>query len=231
MEFLNREDAGRKLARLLGAYAEKKNAIVLGVPRGGVPVAFEVAIALEAPLDVFVARKLGVPEQPELAFGAIAGGGVRFINEEVAQAVRLSRAEMERVIAREREELERRERVYRGGRPPLHLEGQTVTLVDDGIATGASMQAAIAALRLLKPERIILAAPVASASAARRLRPQVDELICLYRPMAFYAIGQFYEEFDQVSDEQVVDLLQLSRERYTHSLDTERIRATEGSPP
>lgn len=229
MVFLDREAAGRKLVRLLGAYTGTKNLIVLGLPRGGVPVAFEVAAALEAPLDVFVVRKLGVPEQPELAFGAIAGG-VRFINEEIVRAVRLSEEAIERVAAREQEELQRRERVYRRGRPPLQLEGKTVILVDDGIATGASMQAAIAALRLLKPQHIVLAVPVAAASAVRRLRSLVDEFVCLYRPMVFYGIGQFYENFEQVSDEEVVALLRRSRCQYDDS-DAWSAPAQEGLRP
>lgn len=231
MMFINRADAGRRLAKLLGAYASKSDLVVLGLPRGGVPVAFEVAAALGAPLDVFVARKLGVPGQPELAFGAIACGGVRVLNEEIVESVRISPAELEGVVTREEKELLRRERAYRGARPPLDLHGKTVILVDDGIATGASTRAAIAALRMLNPERIVLAVPVAPASTARRLRQDVDEFTCLRAPTAFYAIGEFYEDFNQVSDAEVAELLQLNREQRSHSPAPVNAGAHEGSRP
>ncbi|HEV2522825.1 MAG TPA: phosphoribosyltransferase [Candidatus Acidoferrales bacterium] len=213
MIFLDRIDAGRRLAEQLYTYANDKDVIVLGIPRGGVPVAFEVAAVLEAPLDVFVVRKLGVPKQEELAFGAIASGGVRFLDKQIVESVGISAMEIEMIAARERHELDRRERLYRGGRPPLQVQGKTVILVDDGIATGASTQAAITALRQLKPGRIVLAAPVAPASTCKRLRPEVDDLVCLDAPPSFYAIGEFYEDFSQVSDQEVTSLLRLNNEQ------------------
>jgi len=210
MMFLNRVDAGRRLAKKLDAYAGRKNLLVLGIPRGGIPVAFQVAAELGAPLDVFVVRKLGAPWQPELAFGAIATGGIRILDAQIVESLGISDLEIERIAARERQELDRRERVYRGARPPLNVDGKTVILVDDGIATGASTRAAIAALRKLKPARIVLAAPIGPASTCRHLRVEVEDLICLDTPEIFYAIGEFYEDFSQVSDEEVTNLLQLN---------------------
>jgi len=205
--FEDRADAGRRLASRLGAYRNRKDVVVLGIPRGGVPVAFEVAAALDAPLDVFVSRKLGVPGQEELAFGAVASGGVRILDREITEAVGISDAEVERITANVRKEVERREKVYRGGRQPLMVQGQTVILVDDGIATGSSMRAAIGALRQMKPVRLVVAVPVAPLSTCNRLRREVDELICVQTPEDFYAIGQFYEGFSQVADEEVTRLL------------------------
>ena len=208
MFFENRVDAGRRLASLLDAYAKRKDVIVLGIPRGGVPVAFEVAAALSAPLDIFVSRKLGVPGQEELAFGAIASGGVRILDRELIEAVGITHADVERITANVRKELERRERVYRGGRQPLIVQRKTAILVDDGIATGSSMRAAIEALRQMKPARVVVAVPVAPLHTCNRLRFEVDELICPYKPESFYAIGQFYDDFSQVSDAEVTELLQ-----------------------
>src|SRR3990172_5394124 len=205
--FTNRTTAGRALAERLGAYQDRTDVMVLGIPRGGVPVAFEVATALHAPLDVFVVRKLGVPGQEELAFGAISSGGVRVFNTEVVEAMGISEQDIEMVTAEERRELERRERAYRGTRPPLNVAGMTVIVVDDGIATGSSMQAAILALRQLKPARIVIAVPVAPVSTCTRLRPEVDDVVCVYMPESFMAIGQFYEDFLPVSDEAVTDYL------------------------
>jgi putative phosphoribosyl transferase len=205
--FENRVDAGRRLASRLGTYRNRKDVIVLGIPRGGVPVAFEVAAALGTPLDVFVSRKLGVPGQEELAFGAIASGGVRILDREITEAAGISDAEVERITANVRKEVERREKVYRGGRQPLVVQGQTVILVDDGIATGSSMRAAINALRQMKPVRLVVAVPVAPRSTCNRLRQEVDELICVQTPEDFMAIGQFYEDFSQVADEEVTSLL------------------------
>lgn len=210
MIFLNRVDAGRRLAVKLVAFAGKKDVLVLGIPRGGVPVAFQVASRIEAPLDVFVVRKLGAPWQPELAFGAIATGGIRVLDPQIVESLGISDLEIEQIVAREGKELNRRERVYRGRRPPLIVEGKTVILVDDGIATGASTRAAITALRKLEPARIVVAAPVIPASTCGRLRREVDDLIYLDAPETFYAIGQFYEDFSQVSDEEVTNLLALS---------------------
>jgi putative phosphoribosyl transferase len=205
--FADRIEAGRKLAEQLKAYAGREDVIVLGVPRGGVPVAFEVATALKAPLDILVLRKLGVPWQEELAFGAIAQGGVRVLDRKIMQMLNLTTAEVERVAAKEQVELERREKAYRGDRPPLDVRGRTVVLVDDGIATGSSMRAAIAALRQMAPARIVLAVPVAPPSTCDRLRTEVDDLVCIDMPESFYAIGQFYLDFSPVGDREVTDLL------------------------
>ena len=168
MIFQDRNDAGKLLARKLEQYAGKSDVLVLAIPRGGVPVAFQVAATLGAPMDVFVVRKLGVPSQPELAFGAIASGGIRILDEQIVDSMGVSEPEIEQIAAEQRAELNRRERVYRGRRAPLHIENKTVILVDDGIATGASTRAAIAALRELKPARIVLAAPIAPASTCSR---------------------------------------------------------------
>jgi len=205
--FHDRAHAGRKLAEQLGAYANRKDTIVLGIPRGGVPVAFEVAKVLHAPLDIFLSRKLGVPGQEELAFGAVATGGVRVLDREIVEGVGISEEKIEEITAKVKKELERRENLYRGARPPLKVEGQTVLLVDDGIATGSSMRAAIQALRQLKPAHIVIAVPVAPLPTCNRLRTEVDELVCTHTPKYFFAIGQFYEDFSQVADEEVTELL------------------------
>jgi len=207
MFFRDRADAGRRLAGRLKKYEKRRDVMVLGIPRGGVAVAFEVAAALGAGLDVFVSRKLGVPGQEELAFGAIAGGGVRVLNRHILEVVGIPEAEIERIAAQVLKEVERRERVYRGVREPLAVEGKTVILVDDGIATGASMEAAIEALRQRKPAWLVVAVPVAPVSTCERLRQEVDEFVCLETPVDFYAVGQFYEDFSQVTDEEVTRLL------------------------
>ena len=207
MIFQDRAEAGRALAHRLQGYEREPNVIVLGIPRGGVPVAFEVAAKLHAPLDVFVVRKLGVPGHVELGFGAIASGGMRFLDSEIVEAVGITNEAIEEVTAREKRELERRERAYRGGRSPLSVEGKTVILVDDGIATGSSMQVAINALRAMQPSRLAVAVPVAPVSTCRRLRPQLDDLVCVQMPTLFRAIGEFYEDFSEVPDEEVTDLL------------------------
>jgi putative phosphoribosyl transferase len=207
MIFTNRTQAGQQLAGQLNKYANRHDVIVLGVPRGGVPVAFEVATALGAPLDVFVLRKLGVPGHEELGFGAIGSGGVRVLDPELIQVLGLSPLDIELVTAAEKQELKRRECAYRGGRPPLDVTGWTVILVDDGIATGSSIRAAIRALRQMSPARLVVATPVAPASTCNRLRPEVDELVCVETPEPFYGVGQFYDDFSQVSDEEVKRLL------------------------
>lgn len=207
MIFANRTQAGQELAWHLRNYSHRDDVVVLGAPRGGVPVAFEVATSLGVPLDVFVLRKLGVPGREELAFGAIASGGVRILDHETVEALGLTGSDIERVTRSEKRELERRELAYRGGRPPLDVNGRTVILVDDGIATGSSMRAAIRALRQMKPAAIVVATPVAPRSTCTRLEPEVDELICLEMPEPFYGVGQFYYDFSQVSDEQVTELL------------------------
>ena len=206
--YRNRVEAGRLLARALKAYARDPAGLVLGLPRGGVPVAHEVARALGLPLDVFLVRKLGVPGFRELAMGALASGGTRVLNEEVLRSYGIGHRELEAVTEAERKELDRRERTYRGGRPPLQLADRTVILVDDGLATGATMKAAVAAVRALKPARIVVAVPVAPPDTCAELEPQVDALICPLRPPWFSAIGQWYETFDQTTDEEVRSLLE-----------------------
>jgi putative phosphoribosyl transferase len=207
MIFPNRTEAGRRLALPLRDYTNRKDVIVLGIPRGGVPVAFEIARMLRVPLDVLVLRKLGVPGHEELGFGAIASGGIRTLNPEIVEALRISARDIELVTNAERKELKRREHAYRGRRPPLHVKGFTVILVDDGIATGSGMRAAADALRQLKPARIVIAVPVAPGSTCDRLRSEVDDLVCLYTPAPFYGVGQFYLDFSQVSDQEVNELL------------------------
>lgn len=210
MIFDNREDAGQRLAKELAEFANRNDSLVLGIPRGGVTVAFEIAQSLHIPLDIFLSHKLGVPGQEELAFGAIAAGGGRFIEQHVIQAEGISADQIERVTADVARMLDRRAALYRGNRPPLQVTGQTVILVDDGIATGASMFAAVSALREMRPVTLIVAAPVAPASTYAWLRRIVDRLVCLHVPQDFYSVGQFYRDFSQVADEQVVALLQRS---------------------
>jgi putative phosphoribosyl transferase len=205
--FEDRTQAGRLLAQRLQEYAGRADVIVLGAPRGGVPVAFEVATALHVPLDVFVLRKLGVPGREELAFGAIASGGVRVLDYEIIDALEIPNSVVERVTQMEKQELVRREQTYRAGRKPLDVAGRTVILVDDGIATGASVAAGIGALRQMKPGRLVVAVPVAPESTARRLRKIADEIVCLETPGMFYGVGQFYADFSQVSDDEVRNLI------------------------
>jgi len=207
MVFKNREEAGARLVEKLRAYANLKDLVVLGIPRGGVPVAFEVARTLNAPLDVCLARKLGVPDQEELAFGAIAPGGIRYLNQSIVQAAGISTEEIDRITAEAARKLQDRSILFRGDKPPLQLEGRTVILIDDGIATGASMHAAVLALRQMHPAKLVVAVPVAPIDTCGWLRPYVDELVCLDNPLDFYAVGQFYEYFPQVSDEEVLDVL------------------------
>jgi len=207
MIFEDREDAGRRLAKELGEFAARKDSLVLGIPRGGVTVAFEIANALQAPLDVFLAHKLGVPGQEELAFGAIAAGGGRYLEQHVIRAQGISPEQIERVTAEVKRMLDRRAVLYRGDRAPLQVGEQAVILVDDGIATGASMFAAVSALREMKPATLLVAAPVAPTSTCAWLRKMVVRLVCLYEPQDFYAVGQFYRNFSQVTDEEVIDLL------------------------
>lgn len=204
---LNRREAGRALASKLSAYARRADVLVLGLARGGVPVAYEIAQALDLPLDVFLVRKLGVPGNEELAMGAIASGGARVLDLRTARTFGVSDAEIADVADEELQELERRERSYRGNRPPIGVAGRTVILVDDGLATGSSMSAAVAALRPLAPARIVVAVPVAPRSAAREFREAVDEFVCLDTPEPFGAVGAFYEDFEQTTDMEVRELL------------------------
>jgi putative phosphoribosyl transferase len=205
--FQNRTEAGRKLASKLLAYCGQPDVLVLALPRGGVPVGAEIARALHAPVDVFVVRKLGVPWNPELAMGAVATGGVRVLEEETVQSLAISREEIGKVAAGEEIELERREQAYRGGRIPPLIAGKKVILVDDGIATGSTMRAGVAALRKLQPARIVIAAPVASRAACAMLRRVADEVVCAIEAEDFFAIGEWYEDFTQLSDKDVQDLL------------------------
>lgn len=203
----DRRIAGHALAEALKKYAGGNDVIVLALPRGGVPVAAEIAKALEAPLDLILVRKLGAPGQPELAMGAIASGGVQIMNENVVRGVGASPEDIEAVAAEERRELERREHVYRGDRSWPNLAGRSVILVDDGLATGATMHAAIDAVRAQNPGRIILAVPVAPPDTVHLLEPLVDEVVCLFQPEPFWAIGRWYRDFSQVSDAEVEALL------------------------
>ena len=205
--FRNRIEAGRLLAEKMAGYANQPSVLVLGLPRGGVPVAFEVAKALRVPLDVFVVRKLGTPGRPELAMGAIATGGVRVLNQEVVGALRISAEKIEAVTADETRELERRELAYRGSYSVPEVRGKTVILIDDGIATGSTVRAAVCALKAQDPARLIIAVPVAAGSAYRELRPEVDDLVALMTPEEFYGVGEWYRDFSQTSDTQVTDLL------------------------
>jgi putative phosphoribosyl transferase len=207
MIFEDRADAGRRLAERLTEFAERKDAVVLGIPRGGVVVAFEVAMALGVALDIFLSRKLGVPGQEELAFGAVAAGDGRYLDAQQIRLSQISSEEIERITAEVLETLRRRAAQYRGDRAPLHVHGRTVVLVDDGIATGASVYAAIGALREMRPAALVLAVPVAPASTCVWLRREVDQVVCLYAPEEFYAVGQFYRNFSQVEDDEVVELL------------------------
>lgn len=207
IRFGNRREAGRALARALAAYADRPEVIVLGLPRGGVPVAFEVAQALRAPLDVFLVRKLGVPGHEELAMGAIASGGELVLNDEVVRGLGPTHHEIEGVARRERQELERRERAYRGHRAAPRLEGRTVILVDDGLATGSSMRAAVRAVRRAVPHRIIVAVPVAPAETCEVLSREADHVVCLATPEPFLAVGLWYVDFAQTTDDEVRALL------------------------
>jgi putative phosphoribosyl transferase len=205
--FRDRIAAGRALAALLAEYAHRDDTIVLALPRGGVPVAREIALALTAPLDVLVVRKLGLPWQPELAAGAIAPGGVLVLNREIrAEIPELDRV-LEPVMAQELQELARREAAYRHGRPPLQVRGRTVILVDDGIATGATMEAAALALRAMHAGSIVIAVPVAPPATLRRLARHADRVVCPEQPADFMAVGQYYDEFPQLTDREVVQLL------------------------
>ena len=206
--FKNRSEAGRFLAQKLAEYTNNPNVIVLALPRGGVAVAFEVAEALKAPLDIFVVRKLGVPGYDELAMGAIASGGIRVLNSKVVDYLDIPDEMIERVAAREQRELERRERLYRGTRPTIDVRGRTVIIVDDGMATGSTMRAAVRALRQQKPEKIIVAVPVGARETCESFGKEVDTMcVCAITPEPFDGVGLWYRNFDQTSDEEVRQLL------------------------
>jgi predicted phosphoribosyltransferase len=210
--FIDRFDAGRQLAERLGHYAGRDDVIVLALPRGGVPVGYEVARSLGAPLDVFLVRKLGTPGHEELAMGAIASGGVRVLNEGLVRQLGLTDRQVDVAAAEEQEELDRREHAYRDDRPPPAVGGKTVILVDDGLATGSTMRAAVQAVRRLGPMRVVVAVPVGAADTCERLGQVADEVVCALVPESFMAVGMWYEDFTQTTDEEVRDLL----ERATH---------------
>ena len=210
--FYDRAEAGQQLAEELRDYANQPDVAVLGLPRGGVAVAAEVARALHVPLDVFVVRKLGLPGHEELAMGAIASGGVRVLNEDLVRSVRISEHIIEQVAAKEEQELKRREKLYREDRPALDVRGRTVILVDDGLATGASMRAAVAALRQQEPSRIVVAVPVAAPETCAEMAQDVEEIICARMPQSFMAVGFWYEHFPQLGDEEVRQLLRAGAE-------------------
>jgi putative phosphoribosyl transferase len=209
--FHDRTEAGQLLATKLAAYADRTDVLVLALPRGGVPVAFEVARALHAPLDVMIVRKLGVPGEEELAMGAIASGGVRVLNDDVVQMLAIPEEVVNTVAAHAQHELERREHLYRGDRPAYDIHDRIVILVDDGIATGATMRAAASAVRHQHPARTIIAVPVAASATCEEFAAELDELLCVNRPEAFFAVGFWYEHFSQTSDEEVRRLLEQAR--------------------
>lgn len=208
MHFRDRADAGWKLGEALKhRYGDRPDVLVLALPRGGVPVAYEVARILKAPLDIFVVRKLGVPGHEELAMGALATGGAIVFNDEVVSNLGIPKSAIDRVLARERIELERRERQYRGDRPAPDVAGKIVILVDDGLATGASMHAAVQAVRALGPDAVVIAVPAAAASTCSCLRAFVDDIVCLMTPEPFFAVSAWYDDFSQTTDEEVYSLV------------------------
>jgi predicted phosphoribosyltransferase len=207
MRFQDRAEAGRLLGDALERYKNRPDVLVLALPRGGVPVAYEVAKALNAPLDVFVVRKLGVPGHEELAMGAIASGGIRALNASVIRQLDIPQSAIDAVAEREGVEVRRREALYRDGKSPLKIEDRTIMLVDDGLATGSSMKAAVAALRQQYPAKIIVAVPTAPRETCEELKREADEVICAVTPEPFYAVGQWYENFDQTTDTEVTELI------------------------
>jgi predicted phosphoribosyltransferase len=207
MRFQNRSEAGRLLGRVLEQYKNRPDVLVLGLPRGGVPVAHEVAGALNAPLDVFIVRKLGVPGHEELAMGAIASGGVRTLNRFVIDELNIPQSAIDVATVRETRELERREKLYRDDRPAPDISGRIVIVVDDGLATGSTMRAAVAALRKQNPAKIVVAVPAAAGETCDELAREADEVVCALTPQPFYSVGQWYENFDQTTDTEVTDLI------------------------
>lgn len=208
--FRDRIDAGTALAAQLLAYKNRQDVLVLALPRGGVPVAFVVAEALRAPLDVLLVRKLGVPGHEELAMGAIASGGIVVLNDEVVHGLGISQATLQQSLGKEQAELARREQLYRGDRPALQLHGRTVIVIDDGLATGSTMQAAVAALKPQQPSRIVVAVPVGAKESCAALQKSADEVVCVKTPQPFYGVGQWYDDFSQTTDQEVRQLLSLA---------------------
>jgi predicted phosphoribosyltransferase len=206
--FRDRRDAGKKLAQKLSAYAGRPDVLIVALPRGGVPVAYEVALALNASLDILIVRKLGLPGQEELAIGAIASGGIRILNGDIIRTLSIPEEVINFVVKREIEELQRREKLYKGNRPSLDVRDHTVILVDDGLATGASMRAAVAGLRTQHPARIVVAVPAAAPEVCDAFRSEVDELVCAITPEPFYGVGRWYKDFSQVTDAEVRVLLE-----------------------
>ncbi len=211
MIYRDRVDAGKQLAKRLTDFADRDDVLVLALPRGGVPVAYQVAKALQVPMDIFLVRKLGVPGHEELAMGAISTGGVRVLNDDIVSYLRIPRDVIDAVAAGELKELERREREYRGDRPEPDVRGKTVILIDDGLATGSTMRAAAAALRQQNPTRIIVAVPVSAPQTCDEYRMGVDEIICARTPEPFFGVGMWYEDFSQTTDDEVRDLLGKAR--------------------
>ena len=225
MRFRDRRDAGQALAASLTQYAGRPDVIVLALPRGGVPVGYEVAVALHVPLDVFLVRKLGAPGNEELAMGAIASGGIRVINRDVVEGAAISPATIDAVAAAEARELERREREYRDDRPAPTIESRVVILVDDGLATGATMRAGLIALRMKQPLRLIAAVPVAPVVTCQELRAIADEMVCIATPEPFYGVGLWYDDFSPTSDAEVRELLRMASERFSE------VDPTSNEPP
>lgn len=213
--FRDRRDAGKKLAQKLITFARHSDAIVLALPRGGVPVAYEVASALHAPLDIFIVRKLGLPGREELAIGAIASGGAKVLNQDIIRYLGISEALIDAIAQQELQELERRERAYRGDRPPLDVKSRRIILIDDGLATGASMRAAVAGLRAYHPAQIIVAVPTAAFETCEALKPEVDQMICATTPEPFYGVSRWYKDFSQTTDEEVRTLLQEANQHFS----------------
>lgn len=214
--FQNREQGGRALAERLKSYANRPDVLVLALPRGGLPIGMEVAAALRAPLDVFVVRKLGTPGQPELAMGAVASGGVRVLNEDVVHALNVTSDAIDRVAAVEQQELKRREGLYRAGRSFPSIADQVVILVDDGLATGSTMRAAVKAVQQHRPSKVVVAVPAGAAETCEDLRHEADEVVCVIAPEAFNAVGAWYVEFPQISDDEVRDILAKSSRELTN---------------
>ncbi|HRD70475.1 MAG TPA: phosphoribosyltransferase [Legionella sp.] len=209
-KFIDRHEAGVILAKYLKGYKNKPNVIILALPRGGVPIGYEIASALSVPLDIFIVRKLGLPGYEEIAMSAIASGSTVFFNEPLLNQFKLNRSQIQNVVEKEREELFRREQLYRGSKPFPNLKDKIVILVDDGIATGSTMVAAIEALHSHKPQSIIVAVPVAAFSTCEEIAPLVERIVCPLKPLNFYAVGLWYENFPQISDDEVIDVLKKS---------------------